>query len=128
VPAAPTVRHLPARRAELEARPIRWLGAAMLALGAALPHVPGNPGIPCPLRALTGVPCPLCGMTTSVKATLHADLHAAASANPFGMLAVVVAVVLLVRPGWRRLEVPVLALLAAGALSWVFELHRYHFL
>jgi hypothetical protein len=100
----------------------------MLALGAALPHVTGNPGLPCPLRTLTGVPCPLCGMTTSVKATLHGDLHAAASANPFGILAVVLAVILLVRPGWRQLRLPMVTLAGAGALSWLFELHRFHLL
>src|SRR5579863_451029 len=92
----PTVRSLALRQAEIDAVPLRWLGGAMLALGLALPHVPGDPGLPCPLRTLTGVPCPFCGLTTSVKATLHADWHGAVAANPFGILAVVVAAVLLV--------------------------------
>ena len=124
----PTVQRLALRQAEIDVVPLRWLGGAMLALGAALPHVPGNPGLPCPLRTLTGVPCPFCGLTTSVKATLHGDLHRAVAANPFGILAVLVAVVLMVRPGWRRVRVPILALTAGGAASWLFELHRYHFL
>ena len=74
------------------------------------------------------MPCPFCGLTTSVKATLHGDWHGAAVANPFGILAVAVAVALLLRPGWPRLRVPLIALAAGGAASWLFELHRYHFL
>jgi hypothetical protein len=100
----------------------------MLALGAVLPHLAGNPGLPCPLRATTGVPCPLCGMTTSVKATMRGDLGSAAAANPFGILAVVVAAVVLLRPAWRQAQVPTLAIAAAVAASWLFELHRFHFI
>ena len=122
------VRRLALHPAGIEAAPLRRLGAAMLALGVTLPHLPGHPGLPCPLRTVTGVPCPLCGMTTSVEATLRGDVRAAVAANPFGVLAVVVAVVLLLRPTWRRLQVPALVLLAGGAVSWAFELHRYHFL
>jgi MFS superfamily sulfate permease-like transporter len=100
----------------------------MLALGALLPHLPGNPGLPCPLRTVTGVPCPFCGLTTSVKAVLHGDGHGAWSANPFGLVIVTFAVLLVVRPRWQRLRVPSSLVLVAVALSWVFELHRYHFL
>src|SRR6202043_1654367 len=85
--------------------PLRWGGAAMLALGLALPHLPGNPGVPCPLRTLTGVPCPLCGMPTSAKAVVGGQLGAAVRANPFGILAVLAAVLLVLRPGARRLRV-----------------------
>lgn len=107
---------------------MRWLGGAMLALGAVLPHVAGNPGLACPLRSTTGVPCPLCGMTTSVKATMRGDLGGAAAANPFGILAVVVAVILLLRPAWRRAQVPTVVVVAAASVSWLFELHRFHFI
>ena len=99
----------------------------MLAAGAVLPLLPGHPGFACPLRSVTGIPCPLCGMTTSVEATLRWHLHAALAANPAGVLAVLVALVLLVvRP--RRLRVPSLALPAALVAMWVFELHRFSFL
>jgi Protein of unknown function (DUF2752) len=124
----PRSRRLIAARAEIDLMPMRWLGGAMLALGAVLPHLAGNPGLPCPLRSTTGVPCPLCGMTTSVKATMRGDLGAAASANPFGILAVVVAVILLLRPAWRRAQVSTLAVAAAASVSWLFELHRFHFI
>ncbi len=92
----------------------------MLALGA----LPGHPGLPCPLRALTGVPCPLCGMTTSVEATLHGHLGTALRANPAGVAAVVVAIaLLLVRPA--RVRIPTAGLYATIVSMWVFELWRF---
>ena len=98
----------------------------MLAAGAVLPLLPSNPGLPCPLRTLTGVPCPFCGMTTSVKATMGLRLGDAVAANPGGVLLVVLAVALLViRPA--RLAVPPTWLLAAGAaLLWAWELQRFN--
>ena len=98
----------------------------MLALGVVLPHLPGDPGLPCPLRTVTGVPCPFCGLTTSVKATLRGDLHAALVANPFGLLAVGTALVLLLRPAWRRIRLSSLTVCAGIAVSWLWELHRFH--
>jgi hypothetical protein len=124
----PLSRRLLAARAGVDLQPMRWLGGAMLALGAVLPHIAGNPGLPCPLRSTTGVPCPLCGMTTSVKATMRGNLGAAAAANPFGILAVGIAVSLLLRPARRRAEVPTAVVLAAASVSWLFELHRFHFI
>jgi hypothetical protein len=112
---------------DFELRTARYLGGAMLALGVALPHLPGNPGLPCPLRTLTGVPCPFCGLTTSVKAALHGDGHAAWGANPFGLLLIALAIAMVARPRWRRLRVPTLMVVSAVAVSWLFELHRYHF-
>lgn len=100
----------------------------MLLLGLSLPHVPGHPGLPCPLRTVTGVPCPFCGLTTSVEAAMGGNVHRAVSANPFGLLAVAVAVVLLARPQWRRVSLPVVVVISGVATSWLFELHRYHFL
>ncbi|HZQ58681.1 MAG TPA: DUF2752 domain-containing protein [Acidimicrobiales bacterium] len=108
--------------------PLRWAGAAMLGLGAALPHVAHNPGLPCPLRAMTGVPCPLCGMTTAVKAVCTGHVRASLSANPFGVVAVVVAVALLARPSARAVRVPVVVFVAAALASWTWELRRFGFL
>jgi hypothetical protein len=128
VPASPSAQRVLAARIDIDTRPLRYLGTAMLALGVILPHLPGNPGLPCPLRTTTGLPCPLCGMTTSVKATLRGDIHGALTANPFGILAVVTAILLLVRPAWRRLQLPAGLLMGGVLVSWLFQLHRFHFL
>ncbi|MGH9125394.1 MAG: DUF2752 domain-containing protein [Acidimicrobiales bacterium] len=117
-----------ANRVEFHLRGLRYAGGAMLVLAVALPHVPGHPGLPCPLRTITGVPCPFCGLTTSVEATMGGHLGRAFAANPFGIVAVAMAIALLARPKWERFNLP-LVLVAVGVLSsWLFELHRYHFL
>ena len=69
---------------------------------------------------------PLCGMTTSVEATVHLQIDDALAANPMGVLAVVVAILLLVR---RPATVPVWlpGILAALAAMWAFQLHRFGF-
>jgi hypothetical protein len=103
----------------------RWAGASMVGLGLVLPHLPHNPGLPCPLRTLTGVPCPLCGMTTAVKAVCTGHVRTSIAANPFGVVAVAVAVALLMRPGVRSVRVPVMVVVAAAITSWVWELHRF---
>jgi hypothetical protein len=105
----------------------RWAGASMVGLGLVLPHLPHNPGVPCPLRTLTGVPCPMCGMTTAVKAVCTGHVRASIGANPFGLVAVAVAVALLVRPGVRSVRVPAMLVVAAAVTSWVWELHRFGF-
>lgn len=127
-PIAPFGRRVLAARLEFELRPMRYLGGAMLALGVVVPHLPGDPGLPCPLRALTGVPCPFCGLTTSVKALLRGDGHAALAANPFGLLAVAFAIALIARPRWARLRLPVVVVVAGVGASWLFQLHRFHFI
>lgn len=99
----------------------------MLGAGFLLPVLPGHPGIVCPLRAATGIPCPLCGMTTSVEETVRFDLQDALAANPAGIVAVCVAVILLVlRP--RRLLLPWAAVPLALAAMWAWELHRFDIL
>jgi hypothetical protein len=122
-----TVAGLSRASYQADLAPFRRLGAAMLGLGLVLPRLPHDPGLPCPLRTLTGIPCPFCGLTTSVKATMRLDLHAAFLANPFGIAAVVTAIVLLLRPKWRTASFPVLLIAVAVAASWAFELHRFHF-
>lgn len=108
----------------IDPRELTWAGGAMLAAAAILPALPGNPGLPCPLRTITGVPCPFCGMTTSVKATVRLQLTDAVAANPAGVLLVVAAILLLLL---RPKSVPVPLIVAAGALGlmWAFELQRF---
>lgn len=104
---------------------LRLAGGVMLAAAAVLPLLPGDAGLPCPLRALTGIPCPLCGMTTSVTAATHLRLGEAVAANPAGVLAVAVAVALLL---WRKRGLVVLPrwiLPAALASMWVYQLLRF---
>jgi Protein of unknown function (DUF2752) len=109
---------------ELDPGDLRGAAAALLGAAALLPVMPGHSRLSCPLRQLAGIPCPLCGMSTSVEDVVRLHLHAAAAANPAGLLAVVAAIILLaVRP--RHLAVPVLFPLLLLAGMWVFELHRF---
>lgn len=121
-------RPVPAPEAfRLDGSELRLTGAAMIAGGAALQLSPVHVPILCPLRALTGIPCPLCGMTTSVEATVRFDLEGAFAANPAGIVLVAAAIaVLVLRPSVIRL--PALALYAALAAMWVYELHRFSIL
>jgi hypothetical protein len=97
----------------------------MVGLGVVLPLLPHNPGLACPLRTMTGVPCPLCGMTTSVKAGLAGHVGSSIAANPFGIVAIVVAVVLLLRPRTQQIRIPVAVLIGCALASWSWELRRF---
>ena len=110
----------------VDLRELRWAGAGMLAIAAARPlwPTPDGAGIPCPFRAVTGIPCPLCGMTTSVCATVALRFGDALAANPFGIVAVVVAVVLLVVRARGTLRLPPWAVGAGLAASQLVHLTR----
>ena len=113
-----------ARTVVLDLRELRVAGVLMLTAGVFIPLLPWHAGIACPLRTLTGIPCPLCGMSTSVEATLRWRLGDALKANPAGIAAVVVAVVLVVaRP--ERARIPSFVLPLTLASMWVFELFRF---
>jgi ABC-type antimicrobial peptide transport system permease subunit len=108
-----------------QARELRWAGGLMLGAGLVLTRLPAGAGLPCPLRSITGVPCPLCGMTTSVKSALAGHLGDAVAANPAGVVAVILAVVLLAaRPESIRLP-PLAVIVAVLAAMWAFELARF---
>lgn len=109
----------------LESRDLRLASGAMLVFAAVRPLIPHEPGIPCPLRTLTGIPCPLCGMTRSVTAAVHGHLAHSLALNPGGIVAVVVAVALLVAWRARRLTLPTWVLPATLALLWAYQLFKY---
>jgi Protein of unknown function (DUF2752) len=113
------------RTVEFHLNDVRGAAIALLAAGSALPLLPGHPGLPCPLRMLTGIPCPFCGTTTSVEATLHVDPGAAFAANPLGPALVASALVLVVRRPRHPLRVPLLFVIVLAAALWLFELHRF---
>jgi len=107
---------------------LRVAGALLLAAGVARGMLHSGIGMPCPLRAITGVPCPLCGMTTSVTAALRVDVPAAISANPAGLVAVLIAVSLLVLPRKAAVDLPRWVLPVALLAMWVWQLFRFHIL
>jgi Protein of unknown function (DUF2752) len=86
-------------------RDLRLGAGALLGTAAVWSALPVHPPLGCPLRSLTGIPCPLCGMTRACVAAVHGHLTASLSYNPAGILVVVAAVVLAVRPSllsrWR---------------------------
>jgi hypothetical protein len=66
-------------------------------------------------------------MSTSVEDTVRLDLGGALGANPAGVAAVAVAIVLLVRRP-AHLRVSPLIFYSTLAAMWLFELHRFGFL
>lgn len=111
----------------LDTADLRYVAAAGVTAGVALPLLPVHLPFACPLRASTGVPCPLCGMTTSVTETVRLDLGAAVAATPAGVAAVGAAlVVLLLRP--RQLSIPAPLPYVALGCMWLYQLYRFSFL
>jgi hypothetical protein len=121
------VTSAPRRGVSFNVPDVRAAGGVMLGAALVLPALPGHPGFACPLRTLTGIPCPLCGMTTSVEAAAHGHLGAAFAATPAGVVAVLIALWLLVRPpSDLRLPVPIGIFILVA--MWTFQLFRFHLL
>ena len=112
--------------APLDVQGLRWAGGAMVAAGLAWPLLPGGIVPGCAFRTVTGVPCPLCGMTTSVVATVHLRIDDALAANPAGILAVLVALLLVVRPP-SAVRLPRWAPFVGVAALWACQLLRLPF-
>jgi hypothetical protein len=113
------------RPLELDLKPLRFAGAAMLGAAAILPIVPVAPVPPCPLRTFTGIPCPFCGMTRGVTALVHGHVSAAFTYNPGAFLIVAIAVVLLVAWRWQRVRIPMWAVFLFFAVLWAYQLFKY---
>lgn len=113
----------------IELRPLRAVAAFMLGAALIRPIIPHQPGLPCPLRTLTGVPCPLCGMTRSVTSAVHFDLAASLRFSPGGVLVVLFALGLLATwlAGWRphRISLPAWLLPAILGALWSYQLYKY---
>lgn len=98
------------------------LGAGALAyIGSNDPHRPGSLFPPCPFRLLTGWYCPGCGGLRMTYDLLHGDLPAALADNAFLLIGLPLLVVWWL---WQRsrqrpaFTVPVIAVIAVGALVW----------
>jgi Protein of unknown function (DUF2752) len=118
------MRTLAGHRIPLDDTDLRTASALLLGCAALRAAAPGEVGVPCPLRELTGVPCPFCGMTTSVTATVELDPVGAVAANPGGPALVILAVAILLGPA-RRLVVRSSLVYLALAVLWLWELNRF---
>ena len=105
----------------------RAVGLVLVAVAVAVVHIPGRPATLCLLRATTGIPCPLCGGTTATADLGRGEFAQAIYASP---LVVLGAVALALRPLLSRVLLRTqtavwTAILVAGALSELWELHRF---
>lgn len=112
--------------ASVSLRPARLVAAGVLAAAAVRPLLPVEPVPPCPLRALTGIPCPMCGMTRSVTAAVHGDIGHSIALSPFGIAAVVLALVVLLVPRLpRAMVIPVWWIVALLGAMWTYQMFKY---
>ena len=104
-----------------EPRDLRLLAGGLIAAAAAWPLLPVHPPLACPLRTTTGIPCPLCGMTRAVVAAARGDLVDSLRFNPLGIVVVLLAIAVIVRPSLLRIRPPVWLYAGGGALLWVYN-------
>jgi hypothetical protein len=111
---------------------LRVGGMSVAAVLASLVHRVHDPGILCPVRALTGVPCPFCGGTTVFMEMGAAHPAQALAANPVvlvGAIGLASAPLGSGRKWWAippRTRAWILGVVVA--LSWVWQLARFGFL
>jgi hypothetical protein len=111
---------------------LRVGGMAIAAVLASFVHHAHDPGILCPIRALTGVPCPFCGGTTVFMELGAAHPVKALAANPIvlaGAVGLATAPLGSGRRWWAtspRTRVWILGVVVG--LSWVWQLARFGFL
>ncbi|MGK5552496.1 DUF2752 domain-containing protein [Actinomadura kijaniata] len=102
---------------------LRVTTMAVAAVGVAWIHRAHDPGVLCPLRAVTGIPCPLCGGTTVfIELGSGRPVHALL-ANPVALVgAAGLAVAPLARDRWwalsPRTRAWVLGLALVGSELW----------
>ena len=108
--------------------PLRWLVLGCVGLAIFGMVLPFSPIPPCPMLTITGVPCPLCGMTRSARSIMRLDLSAALRYQPFGVLAFLGGLVILLLwavPRTRTLSVirvPVALVVVLFAASWIWNI------
>ena len=111
---------------------LRVGGMSVAAVLASFVHRAHDPGILCPVRALTGVPCPFCGGTTVFMELGAAHPAKALAANPVvlvGAIGLASAPLGSGRKWWAippRTRAWILGVVVA--LSWVWQLARFGFL
>ncbi|QXJ26660.1 DUF2752 domain-containing protein [Actinomadura graeca] len=91
---------------------------ALAAVGASWIHRVNDPGVLCPLRALTGIPCPLCGGTTVFIELGSGRPAQAVLANPVAFTAALGVALAPLGPGrrWWALQPKTRAWLLGSAL------------
>ena len=62
----------------------------------------GYPATVCPVKLATGIPCPSCGTSRSVILLLDGQPYAAIMANPLGLLALTLLILL---PAWASVDI-----------------------
>ncbi|MFI0354431.1 DUF2752 domain-containing protein [Actinomadura sp. 9N407] len=93
---------------------LRVAAMATAAIGAAWIHRINDPGVLCPLRAVTGIPCPLCGGTTVFIEMGSGRPVRAVLANPVAFAGAIALALAPLGLGdrWRALQ--------PNARAWVF--------
>src|SRR5690606_8877624 len=108
---------------------LRVAAMAVAAIGASWIHRVSDPGVLCPLRAVTGIPCPLCGGTTVFIELGSGRPAQAALANPVALAGAIAIGVARLGPGrrWWARQPETRAWLLGSALggSGLWQLVRF---